>query len=880
MRFDDAAMDLIKADGEVFDRTTIAAALQELRFKPPCECYRCLRQYRTLDQQDLIPFRYLSHEKDAGSLAKSYIRSIELDRAFLIQKMSESGVSILNRWRAGVEKRNLFLHKAKPDLYQNRNPLVDIPARVEQLRHQREHRMGYMLPYLNVDDLSRDPEKLIGLLLHRINCLPQEWVPFDNAMLWSGWKQCTLVENSADGCIIMHGDHFGKWSKFDPNAVHRNDACGAPRALLILESQQILMKFLRGLTMVILDGANPSKSSKVPAGITSSDFATDSTIPRELEVCTEWLEFLDADCKKDQHWLSFGALFSNEPYSAAPTFDIDTKIDIAENQANEAQDELWLLQTDLEYFHDRSRYHEATRFDKMETGSYQQKMTAKQKFDNIGLIMTIKVAVQAREWQWLLEECQNVKQELQRSASKIGPGEPLPKGYERALGSLEMMLEKALVFNQLNLKRFLIKSPAFSKVFKVTGTAQQQHLGPGFMIEVRDYTTLHRDDRIGWCLFQLTSSFDNPHTFEPSAVLQYLDDFIHSCPRKETERIDQEMQRSISELTAITRMRKILDLHRPSFRRPGPDILQETRAAWQVLNKLIQDPVPMLAVEMGLGSLINPLSRFRMPTGRKDEKWLAQRDTAYSALGYLWAKARDVYQTMLETKGIPQDCIDPQLEWMKQCDSPEHAAQLDNERRVVLDRLKDVRERASARNAAPSHGIISFSAPQEAEAKCRVLEPLKTKTKTKTRSQGVDASEPGSLPGDNEATTEETPPILYKFKPRSISEKMVRLMFPDPSGDITKEKSSVDWAGLVAAMKTFGFRAEHRGGSAFTFKGDVMLPDTTLAPQKRSFTVHIPHPDHRMGPIVLQSLGKRCNRRFGWQRANFAFDESGIGQGA
>lgn len=875
-RVDSAMGDLIKDDGGTIDYSQMAAVMRELNFRPPCECYRCLRQYRTLDQQDLIPFHYLGRVRDPASLARDYTESIESDRAFLLQKISESGVSILNRWRAGVGKRKAFLEKAKPDLYQNRNPLIDIPSRVEQLREQREQRMGYMLPYLNVDDLSTDPTKLIGLLLHRTICLPEEWVPFDHAMLLSGWKQCTLSEKSAEGCVIMHGDQFGKWSTFDSAAVHRNDACGAPRSLMILESQQTLMEFLRDLTTVILDGIKTSKSSKVPTNITSTDPATDATAPGELKVCTEWLQFLNAYQKKDQPWLSFGAMFSNQPYSAAPTFDIDTMIDIAETGANEAQDELWLLQTDLEYFHGRSRYQEATWFDKIEKGLHRQITTAKQKFDIIGLIMTIKVVVQAREWQWLLDECQNVKRELQKSEWEIRPGKPLPKEYERALISLDMMLRGALGYHQSNLKRFLIRSPAFSKVFKVTGTAQHQHFGTGFILELRDYTTLHRDDRIGWCLFQLTSDFDEPLVFEPSAVLQYLNDFLGTCPGKDAERIDQEMQRCISELAAITRMMKLLDLHRPSFGLPGLDTLQETRGAWQVLSKLWQDPVPMTSAEMGSGSLVNPLNQFRMPTGRKDEKWLIRRDIAHSALRNLWVKARDTYQTMLKTTGVPQDCIDPQLEWMKQCDSLENVAQLDSEKRMILDRLKAAKERALARKAAPpQEEIISFNAQQEAEVKYRVPKPIKAKTKTRRD----DASEPHSLPEDSKGAVEETPIVLYKLKPASITEKVVRLMFPDPNEDVTKEKSRIDWMGFVAAMKTFGFRAEHRGGSAFTFKGEIMLPDTTLAAQKRSFTVHRPHPDTEMGPFNLRILGKRCNRRFDWQRANFAVDENGVGQG-
>ena len=187
----------------------IAKCQDSFLFRPPCECGLCLRQYRTREQQDLIQFGYFGHANNAASLAKKYIHYIESDRAFLRQIISEIGVLILNRWQAKSARRRAFLKSARPDLYQNRNPLIDIPSRVRQLQDQREYRMGYMLPYLNVDDLLRDPADFLGLLLYRTKCLPEEWVPFDHTMLWSGWKQCIFAEKSADGCIFMYGDRFG-----------------------------------------------------------------------------------------------------------------------------------------------------------------------------------------------------------------------------------------------------------------------------------------------------------------------------------------------------------------------------------------------------------------------------------------------------------------------------------------------------------------------------------------------------------------------------------------------------------------------------------------------------------------------------------------------
>ena len=836
------------------DLKLVAKFKEDFSFGPPCECEICLRQYRTREQQEQIPYTYCGHERDPASLAKRYLHSIESDRAFLRHLIAEFGVLILSRWRAKPGRRRAFLKSARPDLYQNRNPLIDIPSTVEQLRHQREHRMGYMLPYLNVDDLSIDPSNFIGLLLHRTKCLPEDWVPFDQAMLWSGWKQCTLREKSADGCIGMYGDRFGQWSTFDRNAVHRNDACGAPRGLLILESQQTLMKFLRVLTTVVLNGVKPPNPSNSPVTINSTDPGARSIDAQYLEICTQWLQFLNIDRKVDQPWLSFGAMFSDLPYSAAPSFDIETLIDIAENQANEAQDELWLLQTDLEYFHDRSRYQEVTWFDRLVTGSHK-----KEKFDNIGFILTIKAVIHARDWQFLLDECRNVKRERERSETKIGSGKSLPNGYEKALGCLEAMLERSRSYHQMNLHRLLIRSPAFSNVFKVTDTASHQ---PLLIADLKDYSTLYRDDRIGWCLFQLTQSFDHPLTFEPSAVLRCLDDFLNNCTRKEAERIDPDIHRSISELTAITRMTKLLDLHRPSFRSLGLDVFNEARIPWQVLN----NPVLTLSSELGLGRWMNPLDQFRMPTGRKDEKWLARRDAAHSALRRVWTKAQQAYEVMLKKSCVPQDFINSQLEWMKQFESAEHVARLDSERNLVIHRLKGTRERNLTREITSLQRENSpFTTQQEAEERFQAPAPPKPKIKTRQAT----TLEPESPPENHGIAIEEELPILYNVKPASIEDKVVRLMFPDSHQDVTKEKSSIDWIDFVATLTTFGFRAEHRGGSAFTFRGEIMLPDITLGPQTRSFTVHRPHPSTEMSPVLLQSLGRRCNRRFGWERANF-----------
>ena len=102
--------------------------------------------------------------------------------------------------------------------------------------------------------------------------------------------------------------------------------------------------------------------------------------------------------------------------------------------------------------------------------------------------------------------------------------------------------------------------------------------------------------------------------------------------------------------------------------------------------------------------------------------------------------------------------------------------------------------------------------------------------------------------------------------------------FVDSIGGSQLTPKAIVWLDLASTMHTLGFAAEHRGGSTFTFKGAIRLPNDPLAPQKRSISVHMPHPSPETSPISLQSLGRRCNRRFGWVRANFATEGGDIAQ--
>lgn len=310
-----------------------------------------------------------------------------------------------------------------------------------------------MMPYVNVENLLDHPSRLIGLLHYRSTYAPHDWVPFDNALLQPAWKRGALEEKSAPGCITMHGSDYGKWIDFDKPAVHLAGAYGSPRALLILETQQRLFAFLRKVTNILLE------ASKLP--IVSVDEAHDSNTrnTNERMVCMNWMRFVKSRDFRDTQRLSFGRTYAQQPFSTPVRFDVNVLIDIAENQAAEAYDELWLLQTDLEYFHDRAIYFEARWFDTVPGLKKLHPMTDDEKYDNVAFILTILALTKAQDWQWIVDECYTLKREFDKSSPYIQAGKALPQEYGYALAPLKMLLMKLQVTLRNNLLRLMLRSP-------------------------------------------------------------------------------------------------------------------------------------------------------------------------------------------------------------------------------------------------------------------------------------------------------------------------------------------------------------------------------------------------------------------------------------
>lgn len=462
--------------------------MHELDFKPPCGCKECRLQYRYDSIFGHIAFAYIGDVEDVGARAASFSESIGQDRDYVRNVIHIHGVSILKKWRRNRQTRQALLQKAQPDIYVYRMPSLDLATRLAGVKggmgDMRGKPMAYLAPYINLENLSEEPWKLIGLLYHRSNARPMEWVPFDNVIMQSAWSQGCLGEKSAEGCITMTGENFGKWKAFVADEVHRGDAYGSPRSLLLLETQHCVLAFLRKIVDVILGNVDSANTASKLANSPSNSMAHAMSDDRST-VTIDWLQYLDNEQRDNLSKISFGSAYAEQPFVAPPNFSIDVLVEIAEGQNNEAQDKLWLLQTDLDYFYERASYFEQRQFEAVSGLKELRPGTAKMKWDNVAYIMTIQVMAQARDWQYLLDECEIVKQECLRSKTDICTGWPLPARYERALGSLQMLLKRAASMQRMTLMRLILKSPAFQSKWKAVATGGDPILGMGLRGRLR-----------------------------------------------------------------------------------------------------------------------------------------------------------------------------------------------------------------------------------------------------------------------------------------------------------------------------------------------------------------------------------------------------------
>ena len=166
----------------------------------------------------------------------------------------------------------------------------------------RKFRESFLLPWLNVEELKKDPFKLFALLHTRTKFPPSDWVSFDLKQTARSWFEGNPEVDYANYCVILYGPKYGNVAQWTREEAHRWDIAGFPRAQLILEAQSLLMTFLKKIVDIILDGI----------------------VDRGELISTKWLQLAEGGFRPSigaESW----SKFSNQAYYD-PAFDLQRLI--------------------------------------------------------------------------------------------------------------------------------------------------------------------------------------------------------------------------------------------------------------------------------------------------------------------------------------------------------------------------------------------------------------------------------------------------------------------------------------------------------------------------------------------------------------------------
>ena len=245
---------------------------------------------------------------------------------------------LMKQWGKNKTKRDDYL-RSLPDLPTHRFPSIVASAINKSQQECFDMRSSFLLPYFNKEMLADDPKMLLKILHQRIYTPTKDWVTYDDEVLQYPWSCSYFKEKIAGGCVSWDDTRnpYGVWEKFSKAKVHVGKAYYTPRAILILEAQRTLFSLLRRLVTIVLT-------------LTSPEAIDRSSIHGHGMM--EWLSCIREERTHEIDDMSFAREYMEQPFSSPPSVDFATIVDLCQNQATEIQDELWLLQTDLEYFCD------------------------------------------------------------------------------------------------------------------------------------------------------------------------------------------------------------------------------------------------------------------------------------------------------------------------------------------------------------------------------------------------------------------------------------------------------------------------------------------------------------------------------------------------
>ncbi|KAL6711395.1 hypothetical protein ACN47E_004329 [Coniothyrium glycines] len=811
----------------------IGSGCEAVRLHPPCSCDICETQYRPCDLQVIHDFQYAREvtNTEANEMLAAYWTQMNNDHQYLRVILQQHGNALLEWWRRRRPSgRKAFLEAAVPYLPHSQEVHADDQASVSQLDptkmtareivdkkaiDRKKYRLAFLLPYMNIPMLAGQAAALMALLQVRTNTRFEDWAPFDNKQLDLTWACGRLKILYHGGCVVLHGPNYGKLTKWDMEKAHRGDVIGFPRAQVLLEAQSRLFSMLRCIVDQALERISPVSVLGTRALIAYVN-----------------------DCRASDSEHTLWSSYVHQPFSQPPSINFEAMITGVQGQINDISDQLWLLQTEPSYMR---RYLRLIK--QMQTAQAHRGQTICTEI----LVHEIRaIAERCWFWQGVLAELKHTHDAYHRFRDEIGLGSRLPKKVNAALGALDGLLVRGIDLRAKQLEALLHERPAFSDMYNYTySTATSNNVSVTSSSLKNDASrpaqaTEYKTHRLWWCLENLLGDPNTSTRLPYSLLLRILDDHLSCSGPNERRKMDEIMYERFSDYAFMLELLESLRLHRPLYARPTADDLRncEDRPGWRRLR--LSKPY-----KLNIVSVFPRLWTFeavQAPAGGRNLQWLKSFNRNHAALKGFWSSLHAAYLSWHIECGFEAPDVDSAMQAIEVWESDEYEARLAAKRSEVL---RDISKRTLV---ADDQFFLPLPMENVHVPPTDSMRRLKVKTKgTAQRETPVDSN------NVDESCAHAT--VVIELPKRTLS--VVRAMFPETPQERSTE---IEWSTFVSAMNDCGFTARNGGGSIVIFDGKQC---------EGRIVFHRPHPSPKIDPVMLQSMGRRMNKWFGWHRGTF-----------
>lgn len=587
--------------------------------------------------------------------------------------------------------------------------------------------------------------------------------------------------------------------------------------LLVLEIQQKKLSFLLKCAQIILHDHPPQDID---------DQGQPAIVPAPSS-------------KEDSEWPSLVKEVLKAPYQVPDHFDVARLRSFVSAKRADAEDHIWSLREDPDYFRDTLYEWSEHRQEKLPSvnGRPHPLLRRDEFWEHILRNIVMQAYGNLIIWSQLEKDIEHLISLRQSYGDRIQPYAELPEDFAHALCHFSYQVDQSVKPAIGMWRTGMVASPPLRNHYV------REPLDPNYptrmIIKPRKQIS-HVEDPFLWMMDQLTRD-DQVMFMGLDNILDELERLMRK-DRKSRERLSPWLANVLSELSLLGELKRQVGLLWP-----GPSGLQavdieEQEKKYGEKSMLLDHVLEIFKKGMRLAAVGTPLTKYNYPSEKKRTATVTQQmQEAERYLDRFW-KTVDDHVTSQVGKSLASI-----LEGILS--------------QRPLRRTEDWKEPERKRTDPNVHSVVKHFAMADLEQRTsnNVTPDTIAVPKQKTKTRGtprVGSKTPKEGQGEPDLSTQDPLFTVGKRGYKVFSTLFFDVSHSEPPGELA-------WSDFLSAMASVGFSVQSLDGSAWVF-----APLNDLF--HRSIIFHEPHPSSKIPFRTARRFGRRLERAFGWTAATFA----------